>query len=97
MSMNRMTWKAAAAAVCAALALAGCMEAALIGGAAGAGVLLYNGDRRSSETSQADSALEKAGEEAHRVTAAMPEAVAAWTAGSYMASATTDGSMYRPS
>ena len=64
MSMNRTTWKAAAAAVCAALALAGCMEAALIGGAAGAGVLLYNGDRRSSETSRADSALEKAGEEA---------------------------------
>ena len=64
MSMNRMSWKAAAAAVCAALALAGCMEAAVVGGAAGAGTLLYNGDRRSSETSQADRALEKAGEEA---------------------------------
>lgn len=62
--MKRTTWQAAVAAVCAALALAGCMEAALVGGAAGAGVLLYNGDRRSSETSQADSALEKAGEEA---------------------------------
>ncbi|MBQ9578759.1 MAG: BON domain-containing protein [Ottowia sp.] len=62
--MKRTTWQAAVAAVCAALALAGCMEAALIGGAAGAGVLLYSGDRRSSETSQADSALEKAGEEA---------------------------------
>ena len=62
--MNRTTWQAAAAAVCAALALAGCMEAALVGGAAGAGVLLYNTDRRSSATAQADRALEKAGEEA---------------------------------
>lgn len=62
--MKRTTWQAAVAAVCAALALAGCMEAALVGGAAGAGTLLYNGDRRSSETSRADSALEKAGEEA---------------------------------
>ena len=57
-------WQALAAAACAALALAGCMPAAVVGGAAGAGVLLYNGDRRSSETSQADSALEKAGEAA---------------------------------
>ena len=64
MSMNRTTWQAAAAAVCAALALAGCMEAAVVGGAAGAGTLLYSGDRRSSETTQADRALEKAGEEA---------------------------------
>ena len=39
----------------------------------------------------------KAGEKAHRVTAAMPEAEAACTAGSYMASATAEGSMYRPS
>ena len=58
---------AATVAVCAALTLAGCMPAAVVGvvgGAAGAGVLLYNGDRRSSETAKADSALEKAGEEA---------------------------------
>ena len=40
---------------------------------------------------------EKAGEAAHRVTTAVPEAVAVWMAGSYMASATAEGSRYVPS
>ncbi len=43
-------------------ALGGCMGAAVVGGSAGAGTLLVNGDRRSSETAQADRTLESAAE-----------------------------------
>ena len=57
------------AALLASATLGGCVPAALVGGAVGAGALLSQADRRSGDTQQADNAIESAARE--RVTAAL--------------------------
>ena len=59
--MKRLSLRAAACATLVlAAGLAGCVPAALVGGAVGAGALLMTADRRSGETQEADRAIEAA-------------------------------------
>ena len=59
--MKRLSLRAAACATLVlAAGLAGCVPAALVGGAVGAGALLMTADRRSGETQEADRTIEAA-------------------------------------